>query len=85
MRSVKNALWLVLTSKSVLSPHFAMPSRGINRDVIASRAELWPKYGRPQSHLPNIRQIQAWLAYLAPLAGVDILKEPDPNQVGEHA
>jgi hypothetical protein len=85
MRSVTNALWPELTSKSLLSPHFAMPSKGINRDVIASRAELWSKYGRPTSCLPNIRQIQAWLAELSPLSGMDILEKTDPNQVREHA
>jgi hypothetical protein len=62
-----------------------MPSKGINRDEIASRAELWSKYGRSTSCLPNIGQIQAWLADLSPLAGVDILEETDPNQVRKHA
>lgn len=85
MRSVKNALWPELTGKSLLSPHFAMPSRGINRDAIASRAELCPKYARSILYLPNMGQIQAYLPRLSSLAGVDILQKTHTNQICEHA
>jgi hypothetical protein len=28
---------------------------------------------------------RGWLTHSAPLAGVDILKKPNPDEVGEHA
>ena len=62
-----------------------MPSKGINRDGIASRAELWSKYGRPSPQYPITAGLEGVAPPLAPLAGVDVLKKSDSDQVGEHA
>lgn len=50
----------------------AMPL-GNNRDEIASRAELWSKYGRDQPQSPIRWPSTQMRRFLTPLAGVNVL------------